>query len=208
MEYWLSFGTDQSKSVYTGGKVTIKPMGENGNRQSISGNIGIKPASRLEIQTSPSYTRFFSPYMWVGKADDIYGQRADILGELKGRSFDLVTRWTLLFTNTLSLQFYNQLFFAKGDYNNFFRLLSSFGYSGLDGVDYNGDPDFFRSVCNTSLVLRWEYRPGSTLYAVWSQGIRDNTIPQTDELYQGINNLRSSDKNNTFLLKMNFRFLL
>jgi hypothetical protein len=37
-------------------------------------------------------------------------------------------------------------------------------------VDYSFDrPDFDFRDFNSTLVLRWEYRPGSQLYVVWSQ---------------------------------------
>ncbi|NIU78657.1 MAG: hypothetical protein GWN71_35435, partial [Gammaproteobacteria bacterium] len=32
------------------------------------------------------------------------------------------------------------------------------------------DPDFNFKQLRSNLVLRWEYRPGSTLFLVWSQG--------------------------------------
>jgi hypothetical protein len=35
------------------------------------------------------------------------------------------------------------------------------------------DPDFNIRQLNTNAVLRWEYRPGSTLFVVWSQGRDD-----------------------------------
>jgi hypothetical protein len=46
-------------------------------------------------------------------------------------------------------------------------------------VDHTGDgtpdysfarPDFSVKELRSNLVVRWEYRPGSTLFVVWSQG--------------------------------------
>jgi hypothetical protein len=47
-----------------------------------------------------------------------------------------------------------------------------------DGVDdYQfGDPDFKYKAFHSNLVVRWEYRAGSVLYLVWSQG-REANIP-------------------------------
>jgi hypothetical protein len=33
-----------------------------------------------------------------------------------------------------------------------------------------GNPDFNFKQFRSNAVLRWEYRPGSTLFVVWSQG--------------------------------------
>ena len=35
---------------------------------------------------------------------------------------------------------------------------------------YGGSPDFNYKSFRTTNVLRWEYRPGSTLFVVWQQG--------------------------------------
>jgi hypothetical protein len=56
---------------------------------------------------------------------------------------------------------------------------------GVYSVDRNGDgtpefsfgqPDFNYKALRSNLVLRWEYRPGSTMFVVWSQG-RENFEP-------------------------------
>ena len=54
----------------------------------------------------------------------------------------------------------------------------AFGADGGLGADIDGDgtpetihaPDFNFKRFRSNAVLRWEYRPGSTLFAVWSQG--------------------------------------
>ena len=40
-------------------------------------------------------------------------------------------------------------------------------------VDYFGNPDFNYRSFRTTNVVRWEYRPGSTLFVVWQQGRED-----------------------------------
>ena len=36
------------------------------------------------------------------------------------------------------------------------------------------NPDFNYKSLNTNLVLRWEYKPGSSLFLVWSSGRSDD----------------------------------
>jgi len=44
-------------------------------------------------------------------------------------------------------------------------------------VDYRVEtPDFDYREFNSTLVLRWEYRPGSLFYLVWSQARLDDTL--------------------------------
>ena len=48
---------------------------------------------------------------------------------------------------------------------------------GDGAADYSTDrPDFDVRELNSTLVARWEYRPGSLLYLVWSQARDDETF--------------------------------
>ena len=58
---------------------------------------------------------------------------------------------------------------------------------GDGNVDYSfRDPDFEARDFNSNLVLRWEYRPGSLLYVVWSQArssfVADGNLALRDDL--------------------------
>ena len=73
------------------------------------------------------------------------------------------------------------------------------------------NPEFSVSALNTNAVLAWEYRPGSTLYAAWSQGrsgYRDNGLfqPRRElrELF-GVATDPSFPRTNAFMIKMSYR---
>ncbi|MFH1762522.1 MAG: DUF5916 domain-containing protein, partial [bacterium] len=160
MEAWCWMGTEGNKPVSVVAKLACQPRGPNGTVRKTGGNLTIKPINRLEITTETEYIKSFRPHRWVKNANDPSNNRVDITGDLDSRSLDITNRFTFLFNNRLSLQFYNQLFFALGDYDNLLRLMSPFTYSPLEGVDYGGNPDFYKTACNSSLLMRWEYRPG------------------------------------------------
>jgi hypothetical protein len=44
---------------------------------------------------------------------------------------------------------------------------------------YGDNPDFNYKSFRTTNVLRWEYKPGSTLFVVWQQG-RESSAPYGD----------------------------
>jgi hypothetical protein len=112
-------------------------------------------------------------------------------------------------TPTLTVQAYAAPFVTKGHYSNVRELSATpraiayddryQPYAGFTPGDFNFK--FF----NSNLVVRWEYRPGSTLFLVWSQG-RDDFEP-----FQGTRNL-SGDfgrlfdayPRNTFLIKASY----
>ena len=81
-------------------------------------------------------------------------------------------------TPALSIQVYMEPFVSAGDYSNFKELANgrSKSYEGRYApFAYGGNPDFNYRSFRTTNVLRWEYKPGSTLFAVWQQG-REDTL--------------------------------
>ena len=77
-------------------------------------------------------------------------------------------------------------------------------------TDYSfGNPDFNFVQFRSNLVVRWEYRPGSELYLVWSQG---NTPDVANDLHTPLQNslsenLFNDQARNIFLIKATYRFL-
>ena len=56
-------------------------------------------------------------------------------------------------------------------------------------------------------MLRWEYRPGSTLFFVWAQGrVQDTMDPGSFSLRRDYRNLFSAHPDNTFLIKASYWF--
>jgi hypothetical protein len=97
---------------------------------------------------------------------------------------------------------------------------STIGYdeaSGAYTVDPDGaagaaapfsfyDPDFnFKSLRGT-VVLRWEYRPGSLLYLVWTQNRADYANPGDLRIGRDLGDLFSAPGDNIFLLKVSYRW--
>jgi Domain of unknown function (DUF5916) len=129
-------------------------------------------------------------------ATAFYGRRTVFAG-LTQQTFAMDTRLNVTFSPTLSLEMFAQPFVSSGQYHDFkefntprgldktafgSRLTAQHDAAGRDSayvLDADGDPataaftfgnpDFnFRSL-RGSAVLRWEYRPGSTLFFVWQQ---------------------------------------
>ncbi len=132
----------------------------------------VRPTSSMEYQLSVSYGTERKIYRFIQPVIDtavIFAAvtPAAVIGESDVDGFDVTLRSSVLFTSDLSLQIYNQFFWAKGQYKNFSllrpdRTLMPYGYSGNN--------DFNSTSLNSNVVLRWEYREGSTFYFVWSHG--------------------------------------
>jgi hypothetical protein len=140
-------------------------------------------------------------------------------------------------TPELTLQYYGQPFITRPRYNNFgyvsdplakkyddrFHVFTSNeiiydNASGQYRIDENHDgnvdysfnkPDFNFVQFRSNLVVRWEYRAGSELYLVWSQGntpdaFGDLDTPLTRSLFD---NAFADQARNIFLIKWTYRFL-
>ena len=69
-----------------------------------------------------------------------------------------------------------------------------------------GNPDFNYKSLRGTVVLRWEYRPGSLLYFVWTQNRADYSNPGDLQLSRDMAALFSAPGDNIFLLKVSYRW--
>jgi len=99
-----------------------------------------------------------------------------VFAHLDQMTTSLTGRLNYTLSPTLSLQLYGEPFVSGGDYRAFRELVDgrNLDYaSRYAPFDYNyaanGIPDFNVKSFRTTNVLRWEYRPGSTLFVVWQQ---------------------------------------
>ncbi len=153
----------------------------------------------------------------VAKTDPFAGTDlfyVPVFGERDNRSLDLSLRGSFTFTKDLSLQIFSQLFIAKGKYNNFAILQNPDEIANFTA--YPKQHDFSLNSFLVNTVLRWEYRPGSTLFVVWSQS-RTNDVfldpfnPNNINLYDRrsrdqINDVFGIFPTNAFLIKLNYLF--
>ncbi len=161
----ISVLTDGRKDV--NGSLSIRTVWDNDQRFGWGSTVGVevKPASWMEYQLEAGYNGVRNQRAWIAN-EASGGSTMSIFGSRSTHEVNFTLRSTITFTPDLTLQFYGQVFLAKGHYENFRRLIGT-----TDFVQHNfaGNPDFNSQTLNTNLVLRWEYVPGSTLFFVWSQ---------------------------------------
>jgi len=169
-----------------------------GWRKSVNTGVTMRFSGVSEVVLGGSLSRSRSPAQYVttiadSRATDTYGNRY-IFAPIGQTTLDLEMRLNLTFTRKLSLEVYTQPFISSGDYGDLMELsaprafhFTRYGYDagtisrGSDGryvIDPVGDAaqtftvsdrDFnVRSLIGNA-VLRWEWRPGSTLFLVWQQ---------------------------------------
>ncbi len=165
--------------------------GGRGNFPSL--NVTVRPSPTLRISFQPAWSVTHAMAQYVGTFQDtVAGTPRYVFATLDQNTMSLVTRLDWTFTPRLSLQLYAQPLVVSGKYSDFKEFLHprEFDFaiygrdegsitrtnSGLYVVTRSngdrlafGDPNFnFRSLLGNA-VVRWEYRPGSTLFFVWQQ---------------------------------------
>ena len=104
----------------------------------------------------------------------------------------------------MSLELYVQPFISAGQYANFKALARPGSYSFVAHPGPAENPDFRNRSLQSNAVLRWEYKPGSTLFVVWSQFRHHES--DWGALRPGYNLRRSfvDEGTNIFLVKFNY----
>lgn len=127
-----------------------------------------------------------------------------MFGELTNNTLNLTTRANVIFTPMLSLELYMQSFVTVGEYKNFKELARPESYEFTPYPDMDFSPDFHNRSLRSNLVLRWEYRPGSTLFLVWAQS-RGASDKDTDfRPLESLGHSFTDEGTNVFFAKLNY----
>ena len=168
-----------------------------GETYRVSGGVSLQPSARLQVSANPNYLRSIGPRQYVATLDSgpaaTDGGRY-VFSAIDQTTLLVQLRASLAITPDLSFDLYAEPFAASGHYHSFGHLAAGRG-TGLvpyatdstrtpsiaadpgganlvvrDGGGYRreiANPDFNLLSFRSNLVLRWEWRPGSTLFLVW-----------------------------------------
>jgi len=137
-----------------------------------------------------------------------------VFGKIYQKTVDITLRTSFLFSRNQSLEIYAQPYISVGDYSDPVELGEPDTYNMIpyNEAGYNvSDNDFSYTSVNFNVVYRWEYRPGSTIYLVWTQGRSAYDVQAGANGGHYENSLRAADlfasePANTFLIKVSYWF--
>jgi hypothetical protein len=179
----------------------------------ISPSLDLRVASRLTTSLGMDFSRNRDDKQWFGNlTDTVTNVTSYTFAHLEQRTASVNWRLDYTFSPTLSLQLYASPFVSKGTYSNVRELADPRAerypdrfQPYADTAVANNPGGFNFKQFRSNAVLRWEYRPGSTLFVVWSQG-RDD--------FESREGVRSFDDDfgrlfdaypmNTFLVKVSY----
>ncbi|MCP4150786.1 MAG: carbohydrate binding family 9 domain-containing protein [bacterium] len=231
---WYNFSSDNRKKIRLSmGGYNFWSNYNNARNNSVWFSFSYRPSSMLSISLSPSYRIAKKALQYVDtiESDD---KNHFLMAEMDQKTLGLTLRLNYCITPNLSIQFYGQPFISTGLYNRFRNVINPradqpddryhfFNANEISydvenesyNVDANSDgvsdfsidtPDFKFLQFRSNLVLRWEYRPGSAVFLVWSQGRTNSTSVGDFSFRNDMNDLFHVQPHNVFLAKFTYRF--
>ena len=204
---------------------------DGGSAFAINGEVTVRPTPRWQLSVRPGYERRVDDQQYLTTLD---GGRAETFG--RRYVFAFIDRSTIsseirlnyTFKPDLSLEFYGEPFAASGRYYSFGELAAPGSLArriyGTPGTEAVVEPDGNLAVTDgasrftlrnrdfnilsfrSNLVLRWEWRPGSTLYVVWQQDREESKVRAERVGLRDLFGSFQSTGDNVFAIKTTFWF--
>ncbi|HSS52373.1 MAG TPA: DUF5916 domain-containing protein [Thermoanaerobaculia bacterium] len=209
----LSVATDQRRASYVTLDASAAEESASGSRSlRVTPLVNLRVSDKLQTSVSATYETDTVGWQPVGGVDRAPATEI-LVARLRQETLSLTLRSDLTFTPRLALQAYLQPFSTAGRYDRYQRLIAPRDprperrFALLEeGSAVPTPPDAVHRTLNGDLVLRWEYRPGSFLTAVWNHQ-RDRLVrdvrPSAED---GLTRLFGDPPTNVVLLKLSWRF--
>jgi hypothetical protein len=195
----------------------------------VSGTVSFRPGSRWQLSINPGYVRQTDAQQYVstlsGGPAETYGQRY-VFAYVDRSTWSTALRMGFTVKPDMNIDIYAEPFAASGRYFDHGELTAARSrlrrLYGTSGTTITLQPDGSRLVTDgpaaftlrnsdfnvrsfrSNVVLRWEYRAGSTLYLVWQQ---DRSASETIGDRIGIGDMfrsMTAPGSNFFAVKMSF----
>lgn len=190
--------SDSRKSWTVDAEVSYERDDAGGDELGLELGLSLRPSDAWSLSFGPEVTRERAVAQYVGSVEDptathTFGRRY-LFASLVQNTLALEARLDVTFRPGLTLEVYAQPFIASGAFGAVKELRAPRTFSFLtygvdigtverDGSELTIDPDgagpaepfsvededFSERSLRGNAVLRWEWRPGSTLFLVWQQ---------------------------------------
>lgn len=231
---WINIRTDQRKKVKAGIGANLFSSFVHYNRSTrFMVSLEYQPMDAFSISVSPGYSTNQPELQYVDQ-QSFLGKKRYIHASMDQKTYSFTLRLNYSLTPDLSIQYYGAPFFSTGKYSSFKYITNPkapefssrfsnyeagqlsfvpdesrfFIDEDMDGTaDYSFEkPDFNAMFLNSNLVTRWEFKPGSVLFLVWSQGRSQYDTNGEFFMQTDFTDLFDIHPHNIFLVKFSYRF--
>jgi hypothetical protein len=186
--------------------------------------VAFRPTPRVSVSLGPRFSVNRHADQYVARVTDA-GSTEYVLGRIEQTTAALEARVSYGFSPTLNLDVYAQPFLSHGSYTAFRNVadakhpdfetrlpLIPTGTLTLDpatnryatpGYSFR-NPDFNVREFRLNAVLRWEYKPGSALFLVWTQAREDYGRESDWDVGRDLDQLFLAPATNVFMVKVNY----
>ena len=172
--------------------------------------VTYRPSSRVSAELGTRFQRNHDNTQYLTTLGAVGADTTHYLfAHLEQDLLSFTSRLDVTLKPTLSLQMYAEPFVTAGHYSDARQLGSPRAvaydarFAPYDGAVPNGD--FNDKSFNASAVLRWEYRPASTLFVVWTQARSQADLDLGDfTARRDYQNLFAARPDNVFLVKASY----
>jgi len=231
----IGIDSDSRKRISFGANLNSQHNEFGGRSRGFGVNVRFRPAAALEISAGPGFDRSHNLAQYVGTFQDqaaatTFGSRY-VFSTLDQKEFSLQTRVNYVMSPKMSLQVYMQPLVSVGHYTGFkqFARPRTFDFVSLDaggaslaydsaarrytaapgdgGANFQfDDPDFNFKSLRLNAIFRWEWRPGSALYLVWTEQREDHRHPGQFALSRDLGGTFSAPANDVLMFKLAYWF--
>jgi hypothetical protein len=204
---WYYGNADNRRAIYPSYNGYHERDGQGTTRHNIGPSLNWRPSSAATLSLGIRYSINNDDAQWVENVTDAQDHEHYVFGRIEQRTMALTARFNYTLTPDLSIQTYAEPFVSAGAYTNFRELADGRAKSYGDRYSpyaYGGSPDFNYRSFRTTNVLRWEYRPGSTLFVVWQQGRQDVAPQGAFDFSRDFGGVFSTPARNVFLVKLSY----
>jgi hypothetical protein len=166
--YFNIYGDTSMNKPYYVSVQWVKEWYEGGPADYYTVNQTVKPHSALEVQLGSNYTRSkgMRRYMETQQGIPITGLR-------RLSQFNQTLRISYAIDPNFTVQFFSQWLAGTWDYRDFKRYVDDDTLADFASPSYTADSARNWTV---NLITRWEFRPGSTAYLVYTRGVSTNQL--------------------------------
>lgn len=186
-------------------------------------------SERLSILSRTVLNNLTDNDKYVTSVPDLSGEKRYLVGTLDRHTLSSILRIEYFLSPEISVQYYGNPYASVGKYDNFrevdnasskqyaerYKTLMAFprkpaGYelSGLNDNYSIRDYDFNYQEFRSNLVARWEFRPGSTLYFVWTNTKSVYSDKLNQSVWESFRDIGDQKSENIFMVKLSYWFSL
>jgi len=187
-------------------------------------------SDRFSITSRTTFDHTIDHHQFVTRTKNLANETKYLVGTIDRNTISSTLRFEYFISPEISIQYYGNPYASIGTYSNFREVADSknksldLRYQKLDhylkpnnyylmekdGVSQYSikNPDFNFQELNSNLVGRWEFRPGSTLYLVWTNSRSAYSDNLDQSIWGSFGDIFNTKSQNVFMVKFSYWFSL